>query len=132
MGNEFKTVAFSVTGALLFIEVHRGKQGSKNSKYQKDLGATAACTKQMMEATKGIGQKSIKWGTNDCFLFDSWFSFKKAAEAAMEMGAGLIGMAKKNTKGFCKKTIEKLTKDRPGGSYLVTGAFLPLRSEDVV
>ena len=51
----------------------------KHSKYYKELGATAACTKIMMEATKGIGQKSIKGGTKDCFLFDSWFASKKAA-----------------------------------------------------
>ena len=44
----------------------------------------------------------------------------------MEMGAELIGMVKKNTKGFCKDTIEKLTKDWPGGSYLV------LRSKPMV
>ena len=37
----------------------------------------------------------------------------------MELGAGLIGMVNTNTKGFCKETIEKLTKDWPGGSYLV-------------
>ena len=37
----------------------------------------------------------------------------------MEIGAKLIGMAKTNTKGFCKETIEKLTKNWPGGSYLV-------------
>ena len=35
------------------------------------------------------------------------------------MGAELIGMVKTNTKGFCKETIEKLTKYWPGGSYLV-------------
>ena len=40
----------------------------KHSKYHHELGATAACTKRIMEATKGIGQKSIKWGTKDCFL----------------------------------------------------------------
>ena len=28
-------------------------------------------------------------------------------------------MMKTNTKGFCKETIEKLTKNWPGGSYLV-------------
>ena len=28
-------------------------------------------------------------------------------------------MAKKNTKGFCKETIEKLTTNWPGSSYLV-------------
>ena len=34
-------------------------------------------------------------------------------------GAKLIGMVKKNTKGLCKDTIENLTKDWPGDSYLV-------------
>ena len=111
LGTEFNTVACSVTGALLFIEVQRGKEGMKHSRYQKELGATTACTKRMMEATKGIGQKSIKGGTKDFFLFDSWFASKKASEDAMEMGAELIGMVKKNTKVFCKDTIENLTKD---------------------
>ena len=36
-----------------------------------------------------------------------------------EVGAKLIGMVKRNTKGFCKDTIDNLTKDWPGGSYLV-------------
>ena len=98
----------------------------KYSRYQQDLGATAACTKQMMEETKGIGQKSKKGGPKDCFMFDSWFASKKAAEAAMELGADFIGMVKTNTKGFCKETIEKLTKNWPGGSYLV------LRSKPMV
>ena len=44
----------------------------------------------------------------------------------MELGAELIGTVKTNTKGFCKETIEKLTKDWPGGSYLV------LRSKPMV
>ena len=82
-------------------------------KYQQKLGETVACTKRMMEATKGIGQNSIKGWTKDCFLFDSWFASKKAAEAAMEFGAELIGMVKTNTKRFCKETIDKLTKDWP-------------------
>ena len=102
LGTEFKTVACSVTGELLFIEVQRGKEGMKNSRYKQDIGSTAACTKRMMEETKGIGQKSKKGGPKDCFLFDSWFALKKAAEAAMELGVELIGMVKTNTKGFCK------------------------------
>ena len=52
----------------------------------------------MMEATKGIGQKYRKGSTKDCFIFDSWFSSKKAAEAAMEVGVDFIGMVKTNTK----------------------------------
>ena len=31
LGTEFKTVACYVTGALIFIELHRGKQGFNNS-----------------------------------------------------------------------------------------------------
>ena len=44
----------------------------------------------------------------------------------MELGAEFIGLVMTNTKGFCKETIEKLTKDWPGGSYLV------LRSKPMV
>ena len=56
----------------------------------------------------GIGQKSIKGGTKDCFLFDSWFASKQAPEAVMEVGAKFIGMVNTNIKGFCKDTIENL------------------------
>ena len=55
---EFKTVACYVTGALLFIEVQRGKEVIKDNRYQQELGSTAACTKRIMEETKGIGRKS--------------------------------------------------------------------------
>ena len=72
-----------------------------------------------MEATNGISQKSIKGGTNVCFLFDSCFVSKKAEEAVIQVGAELIFMVKKNTKGFFKETIKKLTKDWHGSSYLV-------------
>ena len=70
----------------------------------------------MTEETKGVGHKSIKGGTKDCFLFDSWFASKKAEEYVVEVGSDLIGIVKTNTKGFWKETIEKLTKDWSGGS----------------
>ena len=44
----------------------------------------------------------------------------------MEVGAKLIGMVKTNNKGFCKETIDKLTKDWSGGAYLL------LRSKPMV
>ena len=31
----------------------------------------------------------------------------------------MVGMVKTNTKGFCKETIDNLTKDRTVGSYLL-------------
>ena len=102
LGIEFKTVVYYVTGALLFIEVQKGKEGMNHSKYKKDLGETAACTKRMTESTKGIGQKYIKEGNKDCFFFDSLFVSKKMAESAMEVGAELIGMVKTNSKVLCR------------------------------
>ena len=51
LGTEFNTVSCSGTGAFLFINVQRGKEGMKHIKYQKELGSTAACTKRMRKAT---------------------------------------------------------------------------------
>ena len=54
----------------------------------------------MTEATKRIGKNYRNWVTKDCFIFDSQFSSKKATEAAMEVGAELIGTVKTNNKGL--------------------------------
>ena len=48
LGTEFKTVACSVTGTFLFIEVHREMEVINHSKYHQDLVATTYCTKIMM------------------------------------------------------------------------------------
>ena len=69
LGEEFKTVASSVKGALLSIELHRLKAGMKNSKYYLQLGKTAACTNRIMVATKGVGPKYIKGATKGMFYF---------------------------------------------------------------
>ena len=37
----------------------------------------------------------------------------------MGVGADIIGMVKTNTKVFCKESIENLTNNCPGGSYLM-------------
>ena len=100
LGTEFKTFACSITWDLIFVEVHRMKEEMNHRKYQKELGATAACTRIIMEATKGIGQNYIKGVMKDCFLFDDWFSSNKAEEAVMGVGAELIDMVKKNNKGL--------------------------------
>ena len=50
------------------LDVHIGKECMNHIKYQKDIGATAACTKRMMEAKKEIGQKYIN-GDEGLFPF---------------------------------------------------------------
>ena len=100
LGTEFNTFACSVTGALIFIDIQRGKEGMKSIRYHLELGATAACTKRFTEETKGLGQRALKGSTKDYFLFDNWFSSKKTEEAAASIGFYLIGMVKTNTKEF--------------------------------
>ena len=88
-------------------------------RYHLELGNMAECTKILMEDTKGLGQRALKRSTRDLFLFNSWFSSNKAADTAYSIGVDLIGVAKNITKVFCKDTIEGLTKDWPGRSYIV-------------
>ena len=78
-----------------------------------------ACTKILMEESKGLGHMSLKGSTRDFFLFDIRFLSNKAAEAAAPIGVDLIGTVKANTKRFCKPTIEGLIKYWNGGSYIV-------------
>ena len=95
-------------------------------KYHLQIGDTASCTNRMTEITKGVCQNGIKGYTKDCFLFDSCFSSNNLEEAVMDVGTFLIGMVNTNTKESCKDTIDNLTKDCLGCSYLV------LRSNPVV
>ena len=119
LGTEFKTVSLYVTGSPIFLGIHRRKEGINSSWYHLELGATAACNKIFKEEKTGLGQRSLKGSTRYFFLFDSGFLSKKSVEAAPSIGVDLIGMVKTNTKGFFYATIEGLTKDWPGGSYIV-------------
>ena len=114
LGMDFNTVDCSVTGYLVLLDIQQGKGGTKSSWYHLELVATAACTKILMEETKGMGQRALKRSTCDCFLFYSWFFSKKVSEVVASIGVDLIGMVKTNTNRFCKATVEVLTKDLPG------------------
>ena len=70
-----------------------------------ELGAMVACTKILMEETKGLGQRALEGSTRDCFLLEGWFLSKKLEEEATSIGADFIGMVKTKTKIFCKATI---------------------------
>ena len=83
-------------------------------RYHLDFGTTTACTKILMEETKRLGQGALKGSTRDSFLFNSLFSLKKSAYAAVSIDVYFIGIVKTNTEVFCKATIEGLTKDWTG------------------
>ena len=58
-----KTASCYVTGPLLFIDIHRGKEVMKKSKYHMEPGATEACMDRTMEATRGLDQRNLKGAT---------------------------------------------------------------------
>ena len=70
----------------------------KSSRYHLELGATSACTKRLVEETKGLGQRALKGSMRDFFLFVGWLLSKKSAEADASIGIDLVGVVKTNTK----------------------------------
>ena len=51
LGTEKKCTACSACKVMLHMEIQRGKEGMKNEKYNRELGATAACTVRLAEET---------------------------------------------------------------------------------
>ena len=60
-----------VTVPIRFLDIQWGKEGMKSILYNLELDATAACTKILIEETKGIGLRALKGSMEDCFLFNS-------------------------------------------------------------
>ena len=101
-------MACYVTGYLLLIEIHRGKEGTNKRKFHLELGVTEACTKRRIEATKGLCQRDTKGDMKDCFIFHIWFSSKKLEETEMDFGTDMIGMVKTNKKKYTKRPLRIL------------------------
>ena len=51
---------------------------------------------------KGVGAEGLERLNKGLFLFGTWFLLKKAAEAAIYIGAYLIGIFKNNNKLFAR------------------------------
>ena len=100
---------------MLKLEIQKGKEAMKTSKFKKYLGGTTACMKRLAIATKGCGQLT----SNYTYFADSWFSSVKTSEGVMAAGVDYCGPVKTSHKGFCLFTLEKLMKDWLGRSYLV-------------
>ena len=66
---EFKTVTCSVTGALILVEIQRGKEIIKNRKHHMQIGVMAAYTKRIIEPARGIAQRNEKGYTKFFFSF---------------------------------------------------------------
>ena len=71
--------------------------------------------KIIVKATEGCGKLS----SNETLFSNSWFSGVKKTGGVMDEGVYYCGLAKTSQKLFCLDTLEKSTKEWPGGSHLV-------------
>ena len=69
LGTEIKNMAFSRLGTMLHLDIQKGKEAMKISKFQNVLGGTTVCMKILDIATKGCGQLT----SNNTYFADSWF-----------------------------------------------------------
>ena len=100
---------------MLHLEVQKGKEAMKKSKFQSVLGGTTVCMKRLDIATKGCVQLT----SNDTYFADIWLSCVKNSEEMSAAGVDYCGPVKTSHKGFYLSKLEKLMKYWPGGSYLV-------------
>ena len=73
-----------------------------------------------------LGQRWGKGSTNDSFIFDIQFDLNNSADTDIDVGAESISLVTTSTKGFCKYTIENITK------YFLVGSCLLLNINTIV
>ena len=115
LGSEIKNVDCYMLGTMLYLEIQKGQEAMKASKFQQDIGATTSCIKGPMMDTQWCGQLT----SNETYFVDSCFSGVKTVDEVMAEGVEFCGPVKTIHKGFCLDTFENLTKYQPGRSYLV-------------
>ena len=73
LGIEIRNVACSSLVTMLNLDIQKGKEAMKTSKFKKDLGGTNACMKRLATYTKGCGQLT----SNETYFADIWFIYIK-------------------------------------------------------
>ena len=114
LGTEYKSICCPSTGVMTYMKIQRGKDGMKNMRLQKELGATTACTIRCAEGSHqgGANFKTLVKG-------DAWFGSVKFAVELANRGRAFVGQIKSNHSLFPKNYIEDKLKDAPGGTHIV-------------
>jgi hypothetical protein len=118
----------ATAGILLHAELQRGKEPMQAQPYCKEMGATAACTRRLCEATAYSGskypprQEAADEKLPESFLGDSWFTGIRVVEWAAEQGHSYFGALKTSSTKYTpfQELIDKMS-NWSSGSYLVIG-----------
>ena len=86
-GVEINNMDFSRLGAMLHLEIQKGKEAMKTSIFQKYLGGNAVCIKRLTMYPKRCDQLTY----NDTYFADIWFSGVNTAEDAIALGSIIAG-----------------------------------------
>ena len=71
MGKDLNTVAYNVTGVLIFLKIQIIKEGKKDTNYHQYLGSMTSCTNSMMEETGKVIVRDVRLLDLN-FLFSTW------------------------------------------------------------
>ncbi len=120
LGTEFKTCACPITGIMTMMEIQRGKEGMKEKKYNRDLGATTGCTLRLLEDT-------IPEGNNESHGIrgDAWFGSVRTASEVGFRGHEGVFQVKQYAALYPKDFITKALETAPGGVSIVLEGTAP-------
>ena len=86
---------------MLHLEIQKGEEDMKTSKFQKIIGGTTACINRLTIATKRCDQLT----SNHTYFADRYFSSVKTSEYMAAAGVNYCGPVKISHKGFCLATL---------------------------
>ena len=81
---------------MLHLEIQKGKEAMKTSKFQNFMGGTAACMRRLDIATKGCGQLT----SNYTYFADICFIYIKNYKDMAAAGSIIVGQQRRATRGF--------------------------------
>ena len=115
-------------GALLTLEVQKGREPMRKKRWSSLFGGTAGCTMRLVDQSQYCGYKggmadrktAKDNGKRETYYGDSWFTSIKAILGILaEFGHEYFGALKTNHSGTPKEEIEKIMDKWNPGSYLV-------------
>jgi hypothetical protein len=121
LGTEFKTVACPVTGVMTTMEIQRGKEGMKEKRHNRDVGATTGCTLHLLEDSIAEDEHTYA----HVIRGDDWFgSVRTASELGIRGHEGVF-QVKQYKALFPKDFISTALEDAPGGVSIVLDGVAP-------
>jgi len=121
LGTEFKTSACPVTGVMTMMEIQRGKEGMKEKRYNRELGATTGCTLRLLEDSIPADEQDQAHGIRG----DAWFGSVRTASEVGARGHEGVFQVKQYSALYPKDFISKALEDAPGGVSIVLDGMAP-------